>query len=349
MAKAGFWLRGARGKLAGASISKGSNGTIMREIVTPRNPRTTAQLMQRLVFSTATRTAKALREIIDHSFEGVEYGQKSVNYFTRLTVSILKQSMIAPKMVGITPYVPALPLGDIIGPSDPMVVDGLIISKGSLQGLGLTRMEPFYDDDPDIVSNMALTGDHEGTPNLTVTFADLSTFGFEVGKQYTFVLVGAAANFEQGSMQFRSAFPVLIARINFKSDAESTEKIFVAGPDSNTFVLNPSVLNLEESTNWNKIIFLPKNISETSTPEYEGYKVGVIDGDVKAGAVIVSQLVDGNWQRSTEKLLCQVSSAQSELQVTSGIGWNNLTDLLNAIAGEGSYASDWYLNQRPNA
>ena len=50
MAKTGFWLKGATGKLAGAALQKGANGeTIMREIVTPKNPQTEAQMIQRIV------------------------------------------------------------------------------------------------------------------------------------------------------------------------------------------------------------------------------------------------------------------------------------------------------------
>lgn len=50
MAKTGFWLHGATGKLAGATMSKGANGeTIMREVVTPKNPKTEGQSIQRII------------------------------------------------------------------------------------------------------------------------------------------------------------------------------------------------------------------------------------------------------------------------------------------------------------
>ena len=53
MAKAGFWLRGATGKLAGSALQKGANGeTIIREIVEPTNPQTESQQIQRIVMTT---------------------------------------------------------------------------------------------------------------------------------------------------------------------------------------------------------------------------------------------------------------------------------------------------------
>lgn len=52
MAKTGFWLKGANGKLAGATIYKQNGETVMREVVTTSNPKTTPQLIQRIIMHT---------------------------------------------------------------------------------------------------------------------------------------------------------------------------------------------------------------------------------------------------------------------------------------------------------
>ena len=50
MSKVGFWLKGSTGKLAGTTLYKGANGeTIQREIVSPSNPKTVGQNIQRVV------------------------------------------------------------------------------------------------------------------------------------------------------------------------------------------------------------------------------------------------------------------------------------------------------------
>ena len=43
MAKTGFWLKGANGKLAGATIYQSNGETIMREVVKGTDAKTTGQ------------------------------------------------------------------------------------------------------------------------------------------------------------------------------------------------------------------------------------------------------------------------------------------------------------------
>ena len=91
MAKAGFWLKGARGKLAGASLQKGADGeTVMREIVTPKNPKTTAQLIQRTLMATVQKAYGQMKEITDHSFEGIAAGQATMARFLKVNANALR-------------------------------------------------------------------------------------------------------------------------------------------------------------------------------------------------------------------------------------------------------------------
>lgn len=85
MAKVGFWLRGASGKFAGASLGKGQNGeTIIRESVAPANPNTISQILQRMKLSPAQKYYKALSQLLSNAFEGVKYGEQSRQYFMSL-------------------------------------------------------------------------------------------------------------------------------------------------------------------------------------------------------------------------------------------------------------------------
>lgn len=82
MAKVNLWLRGARGKFAGASLSKGTNGeTIAREVVTPANPNTDKQLYQRMIMATVMAAFSAGKEIFDHSFQGKTKGSECQQEF----------------------------------------------------------------------------------------------------------------------------------------------------------------------------------------------------------------------------------------------------------------------------
>ena len=91
MAKNPFWLRGARGKIAGAVAQKSEVGTILRERVDPSNPRTGGQLRQRVVFGTVTQAAKMMLPIIGISFEGITKEKLNRRRFVQLNSTFFGQ------------------------------------------------------------------------------------------------------------------------------------------------------------------------------------------------------------------------------------------------------------------
>lgn len=90
MAKNPFWLRGAKGKIAGVVAMKGEKGTVIRENVKPANPQTNGQMLQRIIFGSVTQAAKVMLPIIGISFEG--YGSEKLNRrrFVQLNCGLLK-------------------------------------------------------------------------------------------------------------------------------------------------------------------------------------------------------------------------------------------------------------------
>lgn len=94
MARVNLWLRGARGKFAGSSLSKGANGeTIAREVVTPTNPNTVKQRYQRAIMATVMRMYSAFSEILDHSFEGKAKGAECQQEFISTNATLLRQAI----------------------------------------------------------------------------------------------------------------------------------------------------------------------------------------------------------------------------------------------------------------
>lgn len=104
MAKTGFWLKGAKGKLAGTTIYQQNGETVMREIVTPSNPKTTAQLLQRIVMHTVMGAYSILKEICDHSFEGVKKGQDTMSYFMKQNVQFCREKIATMQQEGTSAY-----------------------------------------------------------------------------------------------------------------------------------------------------------------------------------------------------------------------------------------------------
>lgn len=89
MAKAPFWLRGGKGKLAGTVLFKGETGTIVRENVAPHNPQSGGQMKQRAVFATVTQAAKLMLPIIGISFEGITAEKLNRRKFVQLNSTYL--------------------------------------------------------------------------------------------------------------------------------------------------------------------------------------------------------------------------------------------------------------------
>lgn len=119
MAKAGFWLKGARGKLADSVLTKGEKATIIREKVTPRNAQTEAQMLRRVAFATAGNAAKFMFPIIGQTFQGMANVKMNRRAFIRENARMLardtSQNSYNPK--GVSQLIP----------------NNYIISKGMLK------------------------------------------------------------------------------------------------------------------------------------------------------------------------------------------------------------------------
>ena len=118
MAKVGFWLRGSRGKLAGASMGRGAKGqTVIREIVTPKNPQSAAQCIQRMKAAPAQKFFNTFSNLLNNAFEGVPYGADSRRYF--IGKAMKQDGPYIPK--GVDRFIPAIyPFSEGSLPSVPI-------------------------------------------------------------------------------------------------------------------------------------------------------------------------------------------------------------------------------------
>ena len=58
-----------------------------------KNPRTASQMVQRMVMATASAAYAAMREIANHSFEGVTYGQPSMSKFISINAKLISENL----------------------------------------------------------------------------------------------------------------------------------------------------------------------------------------------------------------------------------------------------------------
>ena len=132
MAKTGFWLRGAKGKLAGATIYKGADGSVIREVVKPKNPRTSRQMYQRAIMATVMRFYALGKDIFDHSFEGKSQGAMCQRHFMSLNAKRLR-AILSSDLANSTKR------GRVVAPGiTTCVPNEYIISQGSYEQKLLT-------------------------------------------------------------------------------------------------------------------------------------------------------------------------------------------------------------------
>lgn len=114
--KSFFGLRRGSTKTLTFSVYNGKQVTKDR-VIDVKNPRSSMQMKQRAIMATALRGYSALKVICDHSFEGITYGQKSMNYFVSENARMIRA---------------AAPNVNLSLSKGNSVSNAYIISKGSL-------------------------------------------------------------------------------------------------------------------------------------------------------------------------------------------------------------------------
>lgn len=271
MAKSGFWLQGAKGKMAGTTIYQANGSTVMRVINRSiKNPRTKAQLIQRIITKTVAKQYSAMKEICDHSFEGVKPGADTMARFRSVNNTILRERIAAAQKAGnefdeIYNFIPLK--------STNFIPANVQLSEGSLPQV---EIDSVLDS---VSAKMGTVNTYEGV---------LNHLGLERGDQLTFVTV----EYINGNYQFHYCRVILDPR-----EADGS-----AAPLSTTFIgengniVKPSFRNegsfnfLNFDTEGGLVVF---NIKEDATA---------------AGAVIVSRKVNNEWLRSKAMLVTDTES-----------------------------------------
>lgn len=114
--KSFFGLR--RGSTKSLTFSVYNGKQVTKDRVTEvKNPRSSMQMEQRAVMSTVLKAYSAMKDICNHSFEGVPYGQKTMNTFISENINMIRKQ------------VPRVNLSEWKG---KIVANAYMISRGSL-------------------------------------------------------------------------------------------------------------------------------------------------------------------------------------------------------------------------
>jgi len=128
--KAGGTRSYLRGRIASDVYSIGKDGKGKKQQVvrglaeSVANPRTEAQMRQRMIMATVSELAKGLRKVVNHSFDDIAVGQASVSEFSRLAIAAYNEDAAkATPLMGYLPYGVATYPSGVVQVSQGKVID----------------------------------------------------------------------------------------------------------------------------------------------------------------------------------------------------------------------------------
>lgn len=231
-----------------------------------KNPRSSMQMKQRAIMATALRGYSALKEICDHSFEGITYGQKSMNYFVAENARMIRS---------------AAPNVNLSLSKGNSVSNAYIISKGSLPPVYV-----FIDTDGGDKFAISMN-----IPESGFTFGSfMAQLGAtQVGDMATFVMLcdNAGANASIYWMRLKLTEENKAKSINTASDIDIIS-VLTEGKDFDTNIDNFSVGDFSIKTSKPGGFIVVEEVS-SSGPRSLG--------------VVLSRKADTGWLRSPSTMV----------------------------------------------
>lgn len=133
MSKGNMLLGQARGSVGDLTFYRRDGQQITRAKVTQvTNPRTSLQIIQRMIFGTVVEAYKRTKSITDHSYEGVQYGAKSQARFMSLNLKRLRAYYPISSSAALAEVDAVNTMSFALKSNGAMAGTGLILSTGSL-------------------------------------------------------------------------------------------------------------------------------------------------------------------------------------------------------------------------
>lgn len=331
MAKGNMLLGQSRGKV-GDLVFYVQNGTQMtrsrRRVI--HNPRTSGQQIQRMIQATIAYAYAGLKTIVDHSFEGVQYGGKSMHYFMKRNMDALRAQVVNLSNGGDGNARFAIPNVRVLYPNE------YIVSNGSLQ--------PFVT--PDAVretergSALRFPIEFEGFDTLTVGDF-LQRFGLSAGDQLTFLILNVDKNNSDvvSTVNGESAKSIALAVRRWKLKDVIGENQLTS-PVANANIIDWSVTDED----------LAFNVINGATEDSKVLGVS-IDTDIFrtsrrtiGGCCIHSRKMGNVWQRSPQNMWVAWSEDLTPSGFSLSTAYNEWIEGSTQVG-----VSEYILNGKPNS
>lgn len=261
----------ARGKVGDLVFSRSNGQQVVRaRAAVVKNPQTQAQMISRIILNTIAQAYSRMSSITDHSFEGIQPGQKSMSFFMTKNLNELRAKVTE-----------AVNNGDDLGTifsftpinENMLVPNEYLISQGSLPQV------------PAQVDNIYLTFDLSENTYAAV----LSDYGLQRGDQLTFCTVQGMS---LGNLDFH------FVRVILDPTNEAGEPLDLSTP----FIVDGAI-NMPSPRNEGSFATITYSDSTHSVdlrPAIQTMAMG--------GIIVSRKQTDGSWLRSTASLVISDAS-----------------------------------------
>lgn len=339
------------------------NNVQRQRVYNIKNPKTRGQIAARVVTATMSGMVEGLKGIIDHSFETVPYGVKSINHFRKLNA----KSLMAKAKEDLQKTLPDCENAFLPKGFGGCLPNEVIISQGQLPYDN--SYMPYFD--PVVVEGGLLKMMYECGPvdvtGMTTAEWLWEFMGLRPGSQLTWIFVSGgnviynAGYDEEDYFTLNRALKktiVKVVRLVVKEEKDFTYKnlnpqagvgYFVANNLSGAFdhtKSSPEILRQFENQDLYNITAEDEKYFMTriyiNASAFATFYLGLENGAYAAGA-IRSELHAGKWLRTTSKLIAtEYQRKTAESSAGQGL---NIHDAIGSWLTSSLAESDRYLNE----
>lgn len=327
MAKGNMLLGKARGSVGDLTFSVLNSEQVTRaKAKSVKNPRTDAQMIQRVLMSTTVHAYSGMQEIVDHSFQGVPYQGRSMNRFNQLNVKNLRAlyAQIAGGDNGV-------PVAFNANGNKRISLAPWIMSTGSLPTVGLKIDSEAGADWPVAINNSQKVGIYTVDSGVAIdasfesapSYADIiAYFGLQAGDQLTLCALTRLVSDKEAGCNFKYGRFILQPNdgdlTHLLTDAtvanEKNQGVSFTYADGTLFI---NFADLVEAGENNRTFFME-------------------------AAIITSRLENNAWKRSNSQLvMCTDDLADG------GVDMEEAIDSYSSVQFDTN--SPWYLNKAGRA
>lgn len=305
-----------------------------------KNPKTSAQMAQRTIMQNVSQAYSAMKEIVDHSRQGISYGAKTMAAFMKDNLNVARAIAANPdetsaswvnRGIQVPPVLPLVMSRGTLEPQTGKYVYGKSYLDGTHKVDALNTSASFHE------------ADMQGAAIKVSVSTFMQTMGLSRGDILTFCFVVADSpyNFGQDNATLKTRF--IYGRLNFNGsypegweDESLLESNVLDWDDSNLIVKGKS--DVKDPS----LLVIGAYHLSSDTVKLEVYPnvLNVENPPIILAACVIKSTKDGaSYQRSTETMVIN-----SDLP--DGLSFNSFEDALLSYQqkGESLGGSPYYLN-----